>query len=158
MAGRRKSWDSLSPAYRQRLSRGGVTKEKYESGANLSAARGHARTPEHPREAAKRPERYPEYVQKRQAKQKKTPTPQEQAISRNRRLDNAFRNFDARLGDYIKYNRTTVAANVYGGELPDGTDAPGMSDEQAIWTANADAEEIRSRASEQYRGNPWWYH
>jgi hypothetical protein len=43
----RKSWGALTPAYRRRLERGGVSQSAYESGASLKAARGHARTPEH---------------------------------------------------------------------------------------------------------------
>ena len=43
----RKSWDSLTPTYRHRLERGGVTRSQYESGASLKAARGHRATPEH---------------------------------------------------------------------------------------------------------------
>lgn len=38
---RRKSWDQLSPAYRKRLERAGVTKEAHAAGAGLHKARGH---------------------------------------------------------------------------------------------------------------------
>lgn len=43
----RKGWERLSEAYRERLSRklGSGAREKYESGASLSTARGHARLP-----------------------------------------------------------------------------------------------------------------
>ena len=37
-----RNWNSLTPAYRKRLERSGLTKSKYESGADLRAARGHA--------------------------------------------------------------------------------------------------------------------
>lgn len=36
----RKGWDSLSPAYRARLKRNGITEKKYAGGANLAKARG----------------------------------------------------------------------------------------------------------------------
>jgi len=36
----RKGWESLSPTYRQRLERGGITRKSYESGTALHAARG----------------------------------------------------------------------------------------------------------------------
>lgn len=36
-----RDWESLSDSYRHRLERGGITRTEYESGANLSAARGH---------------------------------------------------------------------------------------------------------------------
>ncbi len=50
MAGRppRRSWESLTPAYRRRLERSGLTRAGYESGAPLTGARGHGTTPERP--------------------------------------------------------------------------------------------------------------
>lgn len=159
---RARNWESLSPGYRARLSRNGISKRLYESGKNLSVARGHRATPEHPRDAVKHPERYRKYVDKRERKRFKGtptgPTPEDIAYETNKELDNAFRNFDARLGHYYKYKRATVLANVYGGVTSESGEVPGMSREEARWTSQADEEEIRSRASEQYRGNPWWYH
>lgn len=49
----RKLWSALTEKYRNRLIRGGITEHSYNSGASLSAARGHASTPEHPEEAYK---------------------------------------------------------------------------------------------------------
>ena len=37
-----RNWNSLTPSYKKRLERSGLTKSKYESGADLRAARGHA--------------------------------------------------------------------------------------------------------------------
>ncbi len=37
-----RNWNALTPAYKKRLERSGLTKSKYESGADLRAARGHA--------------------------------------------------------------------------------------------------------------------
>lgn len=155
MAGRRKSWESLSPAYRARLSRGGVTKGQYESGASLAKARGHGATPEHPREAARNPERYREYNRKRQPR---TSTPEDIAYSLNAARDAAYFNINGRLGDYIKFREENVRARVYGGETRDGEDQPGMTLSEARWSAQADTEELRSRASNQYKRNPWFYH
>lgn len=62
----RRTWDLLSANYRRRLERNGVTRSAYESGASLSGARGHAKTPERPERARKHPEQYPEYTRKRQ--------------------------------------------------------------------------------------------
>lgn len=45
---RKRDWSSLSSSYQSRLLHGGITKQAYEAGANLSKARGHAHTPEHP--------------------------------------------------------------------------------------------------------------
>lgn len=153
MAGRR-SWDSLSPAYRARLSRGGVTRSKYESGASLARARGHGATPEHPRDARKNPERYREYNRKRQPKR----SPEDVAYDLNTAKDAAYLNIVAKLGDYIKFREENVRARVYGGQTRDGEDAPGMTLAEARWTARADTEELRSRASNQFKRNPWFYH
>lgn len=46
----RKGWESLSPGYRARLERNGVSKTAYGRGESIRAARGHAQTPEHPKE------------------------------------------------------------------------------------------------------------
>lgn len=63
----RKDWDSLSDSYRKRLERGGITKTAYDSGASLSAARGHAATPERPsRVNAAKPE-HQSYIFRRDA-------------------------------------------------------------------------------------------
>jgi len=60
----RGSFSDLSESYRTRLERGGITRESYESGASLSAARGHAATPERPlKDLENPPERYREYAE-----------------------------------------------------------------------------------------------
>ena len=42
----RRDWDTLTPAYRRRLERAGITRDAYTAGADLRTARGHAfRTP-----------------------------------------------------------------------------------------------------------------
>jgi len=41
MASRRKQWEDLTPTYRKRLERGGITKSQYESGVSVAKARGH---------------------------------------------------------------------------------------------------------------------
>jgi len=65
--GKVRNWDSLSPAYRARLTRSGISRSQYESGVSLSAARGHARTPEHPQDAYKQSgrQRYKDYRRER---------------------------------------------------------------------------------------------
>lgn len=59
----RKGWASLSPAYRTRLEKAGLSQSDYESGASISKARGHEKTPERPHsfDAA----RFPEYSSER---------------------------------------------------------------------------------------------
>jgi hypothetical protein len=58
---KRRDWNALSNAYRSRLTRNGITKAAYESGADLSAARGHANTPEHPEDAIHNQSKYQKY-------------------------------------------------------------------------------------------------
>jgi hypothetical protein len=58
VASRRLGWAELNPTYRRRLQSGGITKERYESGASLSAGRGHAATPERPAKVKLAEDRY----------------------------------------------------------------------------------------------------
>lgn len=156
----RRSWESLSPAYRGRLSRYGITQSQYESGRPLSGARGHGATPEHgAREARRNPRKYGEYLRKRAVPQTQVPTNViDEAFELNAARDAAFLNMHTRLQNYYKYKRDTVVANVYGGVTSESGNVPGMSLDEARWTATADTEELRSNAEPQYRGNPWFYH
>jgi hypothetical protein len=43
------------------LERGGITRDAYESGASLKAARGHSATPEKPTDYNRNPDQFPEY-------------------------------------------------------------------------------------------------
>ena len=43
---RRKRWEDLSPAYRRRLERAGITKRHHQSGKPVQRARGHTREDE----------------------------------------------------------------------------------------------------------------
>lgn len=61
----RRNWNALSSGYRNRLERAGISRRDYERGVSVSAARGHAATPERPSRAS--PERHPEYFSRRQA-------------------------------------------------------------------------------------------
>lgn len=64
---KRRDWEALSESYRRRLERGGITRSAYESGASLSAARGHAKTPEKPERVAKNPGKYADYTKRKAA-------------------------------------------------------------------------------------------
>lgn len=48
----RKGWNTLSPNYRARLEKNGISRKDYEAGASIQAARGHKDTPERPSQAA----------------------------------------------------------------------------------------------------------
>lgn len=61
---RKRDWNSLSSSYQSRLLRKGITKQAYESGVSLQAARGHAHTPEHPMDVVKNPTKYRVYLNK----------------------------------------------------------------------------------------------
>ena len=65
MNGTRKIWAELSPAYRARLERAGVTERVYGSGASLQGARGHAATPERPGRAERHATVYANYIRAR---------------------------------------------------------------------------------------------
>jgi hypothetical protein len=43
--GRRRGWSKLSASYRRRLARSGITRQEWEAGADLRAARGHRPKP-----------------------------------------------------------------------------------------------------------------
>ena len=60
---KRKGWEALKPDYRERFIRKGITKEQYESGAPIKAARGHSKTPERP--TAYDPKKFPQYAAER---------------------------------------------------------------------------------------------
>jgi hypothetical protein len=62
----RKGWDSLSPSYRGRLERSGITQFGYESGQSIKKARGHSATPERPSQAVKKPGEFTAYTSRRQ--------------------------------------------------------------------------------------------
>lgn len=69
----RKPWESLTPAYRRRLERGGISPQAYASGESLKAARGHATTPERPTRAFRNPDLYGDYLRRRVSKGKPVP-------------------------------------------------------------------------------------
>lgn len=160
---RTRNWESLSPKYRERLSRSGVSRAAYESGAPVTAARGHARTPERPERAARNPARYPEYTQKRTAKAPASPRKpsaarlaQDLENARNR----AFRNFVRVAGrtGYLWVNIDTIEANVFGGFTAESGAVPGMSLAEARFTATMTDDDLQTVAAPQYRANPWFYH
>jgi len=61
----RRVWDALSASYRRRLEKGGITRESYEGGVSLKAARGHGTTPENIREYQKNPGKFKQYRERR---------------------------------------------------------------------------------------------
>jgi hypothetical protein len=101
---RKRDWNSLSASYQSRLSRKGITRQAYESGASLKAARGHAHTPEHPEEIthAAGQTKYKLYV----SKLKKL---QAEVIARK----------EATWGGRHKYNNKRAKENVLRGVAPD---------------------------------------
>jgi hypothetical protein len=100
---RKRDWNALSKAYQSRLLRGGITKQAYESGASLSAARGHAHTPEHPEDITRKKNqtKYRLYVDKLKKLQ-------QQVIERK----------EAVWGNRHKYNNKRAKENVLRGVHP----------------------------------------
>jgi hypothetical protein len=159
---RPRNWDSLSPKYRARLSRAGITKSRYERGAKLEFARGHSETPEHGKQqASKNPVRYRKYLQKHERFPGGGGThapPEDIARELNRARDAAYRNSVQKLSELREYKENTVRANIYGGETSESGYVSGMSLAEARWTSTATLEELRDRARYQEWGNPWFYH
>lgn len=61
---KKKGWDSLSPGYRERLERKGLSKKDYEEATSLKKYRGHEHTPEKPDKYNR--DKYKEYDNARQ--------------------------------------------------------------------------------------------
>lgn len=64
----RKPWRDLSPAYRRRMEKHGLNSRNWgtkRGDALRTVARGHGATPERPERAAKHPDKYSRYVQRR---------------------------------------------------------------------------------------------
>ena len=177
MAGRipRKLWSQLASGTQKRklayYRKQGLTarqvRERYNRGTlgSQAAARGHKGTPEHGLKEALRKSRksgkYDKYLERRTRPDTKGLSDYDKAVelavSLNEMRDLAYASM-ARLQGYVYYRDDTVRANVYAGVTRESGPVPGMDMAAATWTASADIEDIRSMASEQYRGNPWWYH
>jgi hypothetical protein len=69
----RREWSSLTPAYRRRLERAGITPEQFAEGVSRKAARGHAMTPERPQRAFRNPDKFSEYLRRRVQRGKEVP-------------------------------------------------------------------------------------
>lgn len=62
-----RNWNALSEGYRTRLERNGISRQDYERGVSVTAARGHAQTPERPQQAARDETRFSDYLSRRAA-------------------------------------------------------------------------------------------
>jgi hypothetical protein len=148
---RSRNWESLSPTYRARLQRNGITQDAYLRGDKLGSARGHkpGHTPEHPQDAVKNPGKYRGYQPKKDIRLSRAERDKLEAAT--------IRNADRELGHRIKYNPQTVRQNV-----------PRMTYKQLIQAVNATANEWEDLGSPQYRldegvygpryHNPFFYH
>jgi hypothetical protein len=155
-ASRRKGWDQLSPGYRARLEKAGVSKSAYDRGQSLARARGHLETPEHGRrQAEKNPVRYRKYLGKREPRAK---SPEDEAYELNKARDRAYAREVEMLRDLLRFNEYTVFVRVYGGIDAEGREHTGQTLSEAKWTSNASRDAIRGRASLQDEYNVWWYH
>jgi hypothetical protein len=82
---KRKGWNDLSPGYRERILKAGLTREDFESGASIKKARGHANTPERPVNFS--PQKFPKY-----------------AAERKRLTQEMIRKKEQLFGDRLKFN------------------------------------------------------
>lgn len=79
----RKPWNQLKPGYRARLESKGITKQQFESGASIQAARGHATTPERP--TSYNPVKFPKYEKTRTTLAKAVAQKKESFFGTNKR-------------------------------------------------------------------------
>ena len=161
MAKPAKLWSLLKPATQKRklsfFTKQGLSpaqvKSRYNAGTlgSQKAARGKAKTPEHPEDFIKNPEKYKEYRPKTRISTGSREGPALTDEQRKELETLAIRNMDRQLGDRHKYNPLTVRNNV-----------PKMNYGQLITAINAEAEELDDLAGglPQYRypGNPFMYH
>ncbi len=159
--GRPKAGQHLSEAQQRRYMNAGITRGQYESGAKVTGARGHGKTPEHGiGDARKHPEKYRDYIQK-----KEPPRRGGDVIEAGlaQLIEQAQRNSQAQLGNYIKYNRERTFKRI-AGKITFNKDGSiksrkgGMTKRQLRITAIATSDELRTLASEQREGNPFYYH
>jgi len=117
---RKRDWNALSKSYQSRLSRKGITRQAYESGVSLKAARGHAHTPEHPEEIteSKNHSKYKLYIQKLKKLQ-------EEVIARKEEI----------WGNRHKYNNPRARENVLRGVKPNFS-KPGIRSLQKMLKAS----------------------
>lgn len=81
----RMPWDQLSPTYRKRLEKAGLTKTSFEAGASIKKGRGHEKTPERP--IGYNPKKYPQYSQTRGNLEKQLQQKKEQIFGDRPRWD-----------------------------------------------------------------------
>jgi hypothetical protein len=156
----RKAWGKLTPGVRKRklayykktqgLNPSEIAR-RYNSGTlgSQTAARGHAATPEHPHRATLHPDKYREYIKKRQI-----PEGAWQNVSQKRR--DAHSHIKQRIGHYTKYSDATVQIHCF----------YMMTDEEVEMTLRMDTQEIIAAAGTNLHmrlfrravQSPWWYH
>jgi hypothetical protein len=150
----------ISENYQRRLQRNGVTQAEFrDKSFNLASARGHDKTPEHGlADAARNPEKYSDYLEKRQPEGKNF------GGDLNRKtLERLFiSNFDRLFGEQYNYSEAKVRIN-----------AERATMNQLKMGAFGTAEELEALAHYQRPGmravgrfyrdgsktrNPFWYH
>lgn len=126
---KRKGWDQLSPAYRKRLERGGVSKRDYQTGKSLSKGRGHANTPERPKQAEKHPEKFGKYLA--------------------RKRDKVVKHIQKQLGSEPRFNLDTVKKGVGMMDIEE-------LDNTMYYGAEELKQKAASHPIDEY--NKYWYH
>lgn len=150
-----RNWRDLSPSYRQRLLSNGISKQDYEKGISLSAARGHGKTPERPERASRSPERFQDYLGKRS--ESGSQNADGSGVSRAQWARRYVRNLDRELGHKDKYNRRAIIERT---QIKDPDNPRYIPTEDLIWGATASEPELITRISgySGHRINPFYYH
>ena len=139
----RKSWQSLSANYRNRLQRAGITQADYESGSSLSKARGHAHTPEHPSDAEKDKNRYKKYRD-----------------NRNRLVQMVIERKQRLFGSQTRYNHIHSVSYVKDGvpNLPGFEQTPPSVAELKAAVKKSDDQILNEARNQRPEKSYWWYH
>jgi hypothetical protein len=152
----RRIWDSLSDSYRKRLSRNGITREAYERGDSLKAARGHSETPEKDSEIKRHPERFADYLLRNPGK-----VPRE----RGDKIERALRHGIGRLeGNVNLLDRNAIRTALFYMSNEDLDDYMSLSGGDIVSRASEqpprDAIKGKSRKwiFEHYPSARYWYH
>lgn len=104
-------WDALSPTYRTRLQRGGITRAGYLRGDSLKTARGKGKGPEHPKDAIRNPRKYPSYRPQKNPAGLEPAKQGEKKSADRRELEKQFvQNVQRQMGDRIKWSTASDVA------------------------------------------------
>lgn len=134
---RRKAWEELSPAYRERLKRAGITRRAHESGVSIARASGH-----------KEREKPVPNIPANARKYLKTPTDrQKMSASRDELVEQVQRHAYSLLANKHYFNRAEVFKRI--------DNSPEITLRLML---RMDLSQWERLARPQYGRNPFYYH